>query len=205
MFKSVGLTVALLGFLGLADAGPITITQSCSGSVCLNTSEITGLGSASLFVHVRSSGSSSNGSASGGIEAVIDVYSTGPVRPGQLKVIALGQGDASFGSGSGGGDIAGLVDWAGGFLPGSVNSTFPFTLGVPFEIDVDAGFGCFSGLGCSGGGDSMATIMLLDGGIPVSIIGLPEPTTLLLAASGLGIFISCSLLRRQSRSRPIQL
>jgi hypothetical protein len=201
MPKSLGLFAMMLVLLQGLNAAPVTITESCFGPFCVNRSQITGLGTTSLSIDIESEGNTLGGvgGANGAISVVIDVYTAGPVRPGMLQV--FGEAFGLDADGCGIGNVAGLVSWnclsrGGG---GGVNALVPFTLGLPFEIDATAKFGCF-GVNCGGAGTLMATIVVLDQGTAVPILPVPEPSSAALLL--VGVVVMCWLRKVLTQPNP---
>ena len=136
-------------------------------------------------------------------------FTLGPVRAGFIEIFGFGGGEFGNGSGSVGGYsfVCSLSCSPGNYLSGT---PLPFTLGVPFNVNVSA-FASFPDSGGSGQIDFnflvFESVTLFDGfgpmpGAPVTVFdvsAVPEPATY--ASLGLGLLGLIWASRRRSGLR----
>jgi len=203
-----GLTRIKLSWIAVAVAAS---AQVASASPITNAS-ITGLGTTMVTATAQADyatcGTMCDDPPSISAMATVTGFTLGPVRDGQILMFITGH-DSSFGTSGG---IVGPYSFAcsGVGCVGIDDAPRPFTLGVPFEIQVSASallFGQSSGTGDidfqfalfeMGTAPPTTSFPFPSGNVVIySETAVPEPATWLLTAVG--------LLWRRGRTHPISL
>jgi hypothetical protein len=195
----------------VAFASPVTVSQTFSGTPCGSapfTPGATGIGGATVTLTVSTDyeppGIGARPASSCLIAVTADLITNGPVRAGFLEIVGMAGvvDQASAGLFLNGVEVDGCSREACGTFIG----TIPFTLGIPFELQVTASGTSppYPGLGCCFGASYyQATVRVYElggdlcPGVPsgpclehvyqdIDGFEAPEPATWLLTLAGLG-------------------
>jgi|SRR5579864_1878054 len=206
-------------FAALATAGPITISESITGSGQFQlllipsgpTSPFAGFGTTMVTGQVDFGTNGAGVSSEASVQVEADVYTEGPPRPGFLLVDSFCSADGGAGGGGGGTlTIAGsAVAHCNNSIGGSPNTEVPVTLGTEFSIVIsEEAVETLHGDG--GVGIEINSLQAMDPNVifngemftvPVDILLVPEP-----GASGLvAVAFALVALRLGRRTEPVRL